>query len=66
VIRAYVVPEDGVTLTEREIIRHCAQLLEDYMVPKSVEFRDALPRTATGKIRLGADETNTATQGNVA
>lgn len=66
VIRAYVVLEDGVTLTEREIIRHCAQLLEDYMVPKSVEFRDALPRTATGKIRLGADETNTVTQGNVA
>lgn len=66
IIRAYVVVEDGVTLTEREIIRHCAQALEDYMVPKSVEFRDALPRTTTGKIRLGADETNTATRGNVA
>ncbi len=66
VVRAYVVVEDGVTLTEREIIRHCAQLLEDYMVPKSVEFRDALPRTTTGKIRLGADETNTVTRGNVA
>ena len=66
VVRAYVVMEDGVTLTERDIIRHCAQSLEDYMVPKSVEFRDALPRTTTGKIRLGADETNTATRGNVA
>jgi acyl-CoA synthetase (AMP-forming)/AMP-acid ligase II len=66
VVRAYVVVEDGATLAEREIIRHCAQLLEDYMVPKSVEFRDALPRTTTGKIRLGADETNTVTRGNVA
>ncbi|WP_117195233.1 class I adenylate-forming enzyme family protein [Rhizobium terrae] len=66
VIRAYVVVEDGMTLTEREIVRHCAGLLEDYMVPKSVEFRDALPRTTTGKIRLGADENNAITRGNVA
>lgn len=67
VIRAYVALEEGASLTEREIIRHCAAALEDYMVPKSVEFRDALPRTTTGKIRLGADETNPMTpQGNVA
>ncbi|MFB9950002.1 class I adenylate-forming enzyme family protein [Rhizobium puerariae] len=66
VIRAYVVVEDGVTLTERDIIRHCASRLEDYMVPKSVEFRDALPRTATGKIRLGADGTNDTIRENAA
>jgi amino acid adenylation domain-containing protein len=66
VICAYVVVEDGTTLTEREIIRHCAAQLEDYMVPKSVEFRDALPRTTTGKIRLGADDSNPIAQGNVA
>jgi long-chain acyl-CoA synthetase len=56
VVRAYVVLEDGVTLSEREIIRHCAGLLEDYMVPKGVEFMAALPRTTTGKIRLGAEQ----------
>lgn len=55
VVRAYVVLEDGAVLTEREIIRHCAGLLEDYMVPKGVEFMNALPRTTTGKIRLGAE-----------
>lgn len=65
-IRAYVVLEDGATLTERDIIRHCAGQLEDYMVPKSVEFRDALPRTTTGKIRLGAGETNEIQRENVA
>jgi len=65
-IRAYVVLEDGATLTEREIIRHCAGRLEDYMVPKSVEFRDTLPRTTTGKIRLGAGETNEIERENVA
>ena len=56
VVRAYVVLEDGVAMSEREIIRHCAGLLEDYMVPKGVEFLNALPRTTTGKIRLGADQ----------
>jgi len=38
------------------VIRHCAQSLEDFMVPKSVEFRHSLPKTDTGKIsrRLAA------------
>lgn len=66
VIRAYVVVEDGATLTEREIIRHCAGQLEDYMVPKSIEFRDALPRTTTGKIRIEAGETNEIIRESVA
>ncbi|AYC99489.1 class I adenylate-forming enzyme family protein [Neorhizobium sp. NCHU2750] len=54
-IRAYVALEPGVTLSEKEILRHCTAHLEDYMVPKSVEFRDALPKTSTGKIRLSAE-----------
>jgi acyl-CoA synthetase (AMP-forming)/AMP-acid ligase II len=65
-IRAYVVVSEDITLSERDIIRHCATVLEDYMVPKSVEFRDALPRTATGKIRLGANDTGLTEQENVA
>ncbi|MET0359878.1 MAG: class I adenylate-forming enzyme family protein [Pararhizobium sp.] len=56
-IRAYVALEPSAELTEKEILRHCAQNLEDYMVPKSVEFRDALPKTSTGKIRLTAETT---------
>jgi len=76
VVRAYVVLEDGAALSEREIIRHCTGLLEDYMVPKGVEFLTALPRTTTGKIRLGAEQIsvlqasaeqkNEVIQGNVA
>ena len=54
VVRAYVALEPGAGLSEKDIIRHCAGQLEDYMVPKSVEFRDALPKTTTGKIRLSA------------
>nr|CAD6426445.1 AMP-dependent synthetase [Rhizobium sp. Q54] len=57
VVRAHVALDAGCTLSERDIIRHCTSQLEDYMVPKTVEFRDALPRTTTGKIRMtaGAD-----------
>lgn len=68
-VRAYVVLEEGSALTERDIIRHCAGKLEDYMVPKGVAFMNALPRTTSGKIRLGAGETSDITQdkmGNVA
>ncbi len=56
-IAAAVVLSDP-ALTEREIIRHCAQYLEDFMVPKRVEIRQELPKTDTGKIsRLIAGET---------
>ncbi|KQY13911.1 class I adenylate-forming enzyme family protein [Rhizobium sp. Root482] len=54
-IRALVVASDP-QLCERDVIRHCARHLEDYMVPKSVEFRTFLPVTDTGKVsrRLAA------------
>ena len=50
-IKAVVVPRDGVRLTAQEILAHCRRHLEDYMVPRWVEIREALPKTATGKIR---------------
>jgi acyl-coenzyme A synthetase/AMP-(fatty) acid ligase len=45
-------------LTEREVLAHCARNLEDFMVPKRIVFKDALPRTDTGKVsrRLAAGE----------
>lgn len=55
-IHAIVVKNDP-DLTERDVIRHCARSLEDFMVPKSVAFRDSLPKTDTGKVsrRLAAE-----------
>lgn len=50
-IKAVLVLAEGTELCERDIIRHCAKHLEDFMVPKSVEFRSELPKTSTGKIR---------------
>jgi len=49
-IKAVVALVPGSDLTEQNIIRHCAKHLEDFMVPKIVEFRDELPKTESGKI----------------
>ena len=40
----------GWSLTAQKVLRHCADHLEDFMVPKFVEFRDAIPKSANGKI----------------
>ncbi|HJD83293.1 AMP-binding protein [Kitasatospora aureofaciens] len=51
-VKALVVLRDGQgTVTEAELIAHCKQRLAGYKSPTSVEFRDALPRTATGKLQ---------------
>jgi long-chain acyl-CoA synthetase len=48
-IKAFVVAEPD-TLTTQDVLRHCARRLEDFMVPKHVEFRDALPKSENGKV----------------
>ena len=53
-LKALLVVEDGVEITPRDVIAHCAARLEDFMVPRLIEFRDALPKTNTGKIRRAA------------
>ena len=45
---------DGVKLTQAEVQAHCRAHLEDYMVPKHVEFRTELPKTGSGKIKRNA------------
>ena len=39
-----------VRLAARDVLRHCARCLPDHMVPRTVEFRAALPTTASGKV----------------
>ncbi|MCG7504896.1 class I adenylate-forming enzyme family protein [Mesorhizobium retamae] len=48
-IKAFIVASDR-KLTEREVLRHCARHLEDYMVPKTIEFVATLPKTDSGKL----------------
>jgi long-chain acyl-CoA synthetase len=53
-IKAYVALRPGVNATEKELQRHCAQHLEDFMVPQFVEIQDVLPKTGNGKINKRA------------
>jgi amino acid adenylation domain-containing protein len=49
-IKALVTRREGSPLTEQDLRRHCARHLEDFAVPKVVEFRESLPKTANGKL----------------
>ncbi|MDH3463612.1 MAG: amino acid adenylation domain-containing protein [Acidimicrobiia bacterium] len=37
-------------LSDMELMRYCAEQVPKYMVPESIDIRDALPKTSTGKI----------------
>jgi acyl-CoA synthetase (AMP-forming)/AMP-acid ligase II len=50
-VRAYVVLEDGSTLTDKDIIRECRERLESFMVPRDVLLVAELPQTPSGKVR---------------
>ena len=49
--KALVVLRRGMNATEAEIIGFCRERLAHFKCPTSVEFRDELPRTATGKLQ---------------
>lgn len=49
-IRAYVVVEPGVVLSDKQIRAVCLTRLENYMVPKEVVIISELPKTTTGKV----------------
>lgn len=49
-IKLFIVVKPGVTLTKDQVMEHMRANVTGYKVPKSVEFRDALPTTNVGKI----------------
>jgi acyl-CoA synthetase (AMP-forming)/AMP-acid ligase II len=49
-LKAFVVPREGVKLTEAEVQDHVKRTLARYKVPREVEFVDELPRNTTGKV----------------
>jgi fatty-acyl-CoA synthase len=51
VLTAYVVRRPGSRLTARAVTEHVRANLARFKVPRRVEFRRQLPRTATGKLR---------------
>jgi acyl-CoA synthetase (AMP-forming)/AMP-acid ligase II len=50
-VLALVVKAEGSTLTEDELIAYAKTKLAGYKCPKRIEFRNALARTATGKLQ---------------
>lgn len=48
-VKVFVVRKDD-SLTEKAVIQHCRENLTAYKVPRSVEFRQELPKTNVGKI----------------
>ena len=48
-VRAFIVKKDS-SLTEEELIEFCKTKLTNYKVPKSISFRDELPKSNVGKI----------------
>jgi long-chain acyl-CoA synthetase len=57
-VKAFVVRKPGSTVTEEELVSYCKENLAPYKVPKLLEFRDELPKSAVGKLlrRVLADE----------
>jgi len=50
-IKAYVILKEGESMTPEEVIDHCEKKLASFKVPRYVEFRESLPKTATGRTR---------------
>lgn len=49
--KAIIVLQPGATVTEGEIIEFCRANMAHFKAPKAVEFVEALPKTATGKLQ---------------
>jgi long-chain acyl-CoA synthetase len=53
-IKALIVLKQGSSVSAQEVLRHCSSKLEDFMMPKIIEFRPSLPKTESGKINKRA------------
>lgn len=50
-INCAVIPKEGSTLSEEQVIEFCKKNVAAFKVPKKVFITDSLPKTATGKIQ---------------
>jgi acyl-CoA synthetase (AMP-forming)/AMP-acid ligase II len=51
VAKAFVILRPGASLTEAELIAWARKMMANYKVPRYVEFVEALPTTASGKVQ---------------
>jgi acyl-coenzyme A synthetase/AMP-(fatty) acid ligase len=50
VIKAYVAPRDGASINPDALLAFCAQRIPRYMVPKTVQVMQSLPKAPNGKV----------------
>jgi len=50
-VKAIVTLREGATADEAQLTAFCRERMAHFKCPRSIEIRDALPRTATGKIQ---------------
>ncbi|MEM7254764.1 MAG: AMP-binding protein [Pseudomonadota bacterium] len=50
-VKVVAVRTPGANLTELALLRYCVDTMPYFMVPRFIEFKDALPRTALTKVR---------------
>jgi len=57
-VKVFAVRKAGSAVTEEDLVAYCKENLAPYKVPKILEFRDELPKSAVGKIlkRVLAEE----------
>ena len=49
-IKAFVVPKDGHVLDADSLLGYCAEKMPRYMIPKTIEVLNELPKTPSGKV----------------
>jgi long-chain acyl-CoA synthetase len=62
-VKAFVIRKPGAEVSEQELVEWCKENMAAYKYPRTIEFRDQLPMSATGKIlkrELRASEKVTA------
>jgi long-chain acyl-CoA synthetase len=50
VVKAFIVAKPGQSLTRGELLQFCRDKLAKFKVPKEIELRESLPKSAAGKI----------------
>ncbi|HEU4724432.1 MAG TPA: acyl-CoA ligase (AMP-forming), exosortase A system-associated [Candidatus Eisenbacteria bacterium] len=50
VVHAFVVPTEGGTFDQAALQAYCAAKMPPYMLPKTIEVLDQLPKTSSGKV----------------
>lgn len=50
VAKAYIVLVEGEILTRREVLQFCSDKLAKFKIPRLIEFRESLPKSASGKV----------------